>query len=125
MNDLTLCKECGGVIGVTYRGAIISFDMAQHVNAEVYHPPITIRDTRTTEYRLCLGHPAPKHDGMLDKRDPRNYYHASVEVQTNWSACDGSQVVVVSGGYGDCESNQVLIDPAQALSLLVWLQEQQ
>lgn len=72
---------------------------------------------------ICLGHPetAEKHNGRLDDRLATHDYHADVELQEDYGMCDGSRVVVIAGGRGDCENSRILLEPAQALSLLDWL----
>lgn len=64
-----------------------------------------------------------EHNGNLDNRPVHDLWHASVEIQPNYSLMDGSQLVAIQGGYGDCESSYVSIDPKQALSLLEWLNQ--
>jgi len=71
-----------------------------------------------------LHEPKAKHDGNLDDRDSHHSYHAGVELQEDYGACDGSKVVYIHGGHGDCESSSMYLDLKQALSLLSWLQQE-
>lgn len=65
-----------------------------------------------------------EHDGRLDDYDVNDWHHASVHMQPDYTAMDGSQVVVIYGYYAEGTS-YISIEPKQALSLLVWLKQNQ
>lgn len=62
------------------------------------------------------------HDGSLDNYDVNDWRHALVRMQPDYTAKDGSQLVVIYGRYAEGTS-YVSIDPKQALSLLEWLNQ--
>lgn len=115
--ESNVCTICGGTKRVDWT---ISFEECRPV--EMRFDPATLAGN----WRLCPGHPEPeqKHNGNLDDRPQHDDYHASVEIQEDWGLCDGSKIVEIYGGRGDCENCRVLLEPVQALSLLVWLKQE-
>lgn len=109
-----ICALCGGVKRVDWT---ISFEQCHPV--EMRFDPASLAG----DWRLCPGHPEPAqhHNGRLDDRLATHDYHADVEMQEDYGMCDGSRVIVIAGGRGDCENSRILLEPAQALSLLDWL----
>lgn len=63
-----------------------------------------------------------KHNGKLDDYAVHDWRHASVQMQPDYTARDGSQLVVIYGRYAEGTS-YISIDPKQALSLLEWLNQ--
>ena len=106
-----VCEICGGWLRIAYT---IEFRKCTPHSISVDPNPAP------APFKLCPGHPEPveKHDGNLDESTD---YHAFVETQENYGLCDGSKLVVVRGGHGDCESSCILLNPEQALSLRDWL----
>lgn len=114
MNDATIttCKQCGGLTSWEMK---IDQRLVGETTSIV--PPSSLA--------LCLGHPAPQHDGRLDTRFDET--HARVSLEDNFETWDDSipKLVYISGGYGDCENYNLYLDPAQALSLLAWLKQEE
>jgi hypothetical protein len=65
-----------------------------------------------------------KHNGNLDDHDGRDGWHAAVELEDDHSASGWGKTVYIYGGYSQCESSSITLDPKQALSLLSWLQQE-
>ncbi len=112
-----ICPQCGGVINIFYT---IEFLECRPRSIRVDPQPMP-----SSTWTLCPGHPEPavKHDGNLDGRGQMDYLHASVEHRT-WYGADEIEAVSISGGYGDIENSHVVLDPKQALSLLIWLTQE-
>lgn len=101
-----VCSQCGGIKRVDWT---ISFEECRPV--EMRFEPASLAGN----WRLCPGHPEPvrKHDGILDARSQYFRY----VLLTN----EGDRQVVIMDntfdGFG--------ITPAQALSLLAWLKQEE
>ncbi len=52
--------------------------------------------------------------------DGKSIHEATVWIQDDYSLLDGSKLVEIYGGHGDCENCQILLDPKQFLELLKW-----
>lgn len=104
--EYNLCPKCGGVTSLKRP------EHSMRVSTGVFRPC------------TCKPEPVQKHDGKLDKRAVHDDYHATATIQDDYGLCDGSKLVEVAGGRGDCENSRVLLEPAQALSLLAWLTQE-
>lgn len=96
-----ICEQCGGMIRIEYT---ITFEYCtpREMRAEPY--------PHTSPFKLCPGHPDPasKHDGNLSG-------HSSVEY---YALKDRTWVRLREGG------ETWILSPAEALSLLSWLQQE-
>lgn len=107
MSEQSICPICGGVPNqsvIVRRLPAMNSERVPYPIAPV--PPI----------RLCLGHPepAPKHDGKLDgDGDAKVQYGA---------AYPGERGIYVVDTTDD---DSVYLSPAQALSLLAWLKQEE
>lgn len=113
MNEIiTSCKQCGGVTSWT-----VEIDRSLSDRPISYEPPLN--------FKLCPGHPKPvtQHDGRLDTRE--DDHQARVTLQENYLQWDNTKIVSISGGHGDIEASCCYLDPAQALSLLAWLKQEE
>jgi hypothetical protein len=108
----TICEQCGGAISW-----IVEIDRSLPNQLVPCTPPLN--------FNLCLGHPKPatKHDGRLDDRE--DDHQARVTLQDNYFQWDNTKIVSISGGHGDIEASCCYLDPAQALSLLAWLRQEE
>lgn len=68
--------------------------------------------------------PVSKHNGNLDDHDGRDGWHAAVELEDDHSVSGWGKTVYIYGGYSECESSSITLDPRQSLSLLSWLQQE-
>lgn len=104
--DKNVCEQCGGVTGPVAR------EVAR-----------TLHALQAQGKFACPGHPepTPKHNGLLDEFDIRDNRHAAIEIQQNPTFWNGP--VWLYGGYGDCESRCISLNPQQALSLLAYLEQ--
>ncbi len=109
---ITICAQCGGAISW-----IVEVDRSL--------PGRSISREPSPNFKLCPGHPkpVPKHDGRLDTRE--DDHQARVTLQDNYLQWDNTKLVSLSGGHGDIEASCCYLDPAQALSLLAWLKQEE
>jgi hypothetical protein len=108
----TICEQCGGV-----KAWAFMIDQALPSAPAPFVPmPRIMR---------CPGHPVPVHDGRLDTRF--DDVHARVTLENNCITWDDAipKLVCLSGGHGDIEASCCYLDPAQALSLLAWLKQEE
>ncbi len=99
--EITYCDTCGGLRKASWSTTEIATTFL----------PIS--------YTLCPGHPELKHDGKLPPKGHQDYA-ASVEIFDNHPP---TSLVCISGGYAPDTS--MYLDPQQALSLLVWLKQEE
>lgn len=105
MSD-NICKQCGGHTGNIFTRQLPAMDATGTPYPVGVVPSI----------KLCYGHPVQKHDGNLDRDDRMTVQFAHekyVEVRDSESERGFP--------YGD----SLLFDPAQALSLLAWLKQEE
>lgn len=101
--ESNVCEICGGVKRIEY---VIGFEEGRPRDMRVESPSLL-----EGEWRLCPGHPEPaqKHDGRLDE-DYQVY-------QSNGAWGVEGMILEYKG------TCRAIIRPAQALSLLAWLEQ--
>lgn len=111
MNEIiTSCKQCGGLTSWSFM-----------IDRSLPGAPAPFAPM--PQLMLCPGHPTPKHDGRLDTRE--DDHQARVTLQENYLQWDNTKIVSISGGHGDIEASCCYLDPAQSLSLLAWLKQEE
>lgn len=109
--ESNVCKICGGVKRVNWT---ISFEECHPV--EMHFDPAALAG----DWHLCPGHPglATKHDGFLDEKH---------EYEVSWWQRDSAmpRVYIEETSTMKEEPEFVGISPAQALSLLAWLRQEE
>ena len=126
-----ICARCGG--------AKLVWEKTDEIVGGPWTEVIAFTSDHTTLAPVTLGHTPsilklcncppeqPKHDGKLDDLSELDDVHAVVEllppemsiIIPGWD----KPFLHVRGGYGDIENCDIYLDLKQALSLLVWLEQ--
>lgn len=109
--ESNVCAICGGVKRVDWT---ISFEECHPVEMR-FDPASLVGD-----WRLCPGHPTPaqQHDGFLDEKHEYEVSYWQKESKT-------PKIYIEETDMVKDEPEFVAISPAQALSLLAWLKQEE
>lgn len=111
--ESNVCAICGGMKRIEY---VIGFEEGRPHDMRVESPSLLPEGG----WRLCPGHPEPvtAHDGFLDEK--REY-----EVSWWQKQSEAPRIYIEETSTVKDEPEFVGITPAQALSLLAWLKQEE